>query len=441
MSKLQQSSYKYLGNGLTHLMLILLIIFFSAKNSSLSQCCDAEQYTWDAQNIFGVNEIQPWHNYGYGLFLHILFALGIKTRLAVAIFQSIILIISAFYFTKVYSTHFQINFKFLYTLVLLFCLPISYGFSAFFLTEALVFPALFILFGLSVGLFENVAVKSKKDKYLLIIGIVTFIWMIRPALIWLPILFMALLTVKYDASKKLNRFVKGILVLAVITLPQYLLAKNTIMEFNKRPFADGVLHLNLAKAQSDWSLNYYRYATNLSGCGYPRLNFSPVDITGEQATTYTGDYSFIQKLYTYLQHIVSGWDALPGISYINHFTWLPWIFITFVSGFFICAPIILAYLLFSNKKYFSNIKKIPAYRLLIIFLVTQAVLINTATEFRFNIIGWFVCGVIWIYLYKNFRSIIRVRYILLLSISLSTIVLVLGQLALNASEIWQKCLN
>lgn len=441
MFKLFQNGHKYLGNKLTHLVLILLTIFFSAKNSRLAQCCDAEQYTWDAQNIFGVNEIHPWHNYGYGFFLHILFSLGIKTRLAVSIVQSMILIISAFYFTKVYSKHFQINFKYLYTLVLLFCLPFSYGFSAFFLTEALVLPALFILVSLSVGLFSGEVNKFKKDKYLIIIAVATFIWMIRPALIWLPILFIALLTIKYDATNKLIRFIKGILVLVLITIPQYLLARNTIIDFNKQPFIDGVLHLNLAKVQSDWSLNYYRYATNLSGCGDPRLNFSPVDITGEQATTYIGDYNFIQKLYTYLQHIVSGWDALPGISYISNFSWFPWIFITLASGFFICSPIILAYLLFSNKKFFVNVNKVPAYRLLIIFLVTQAVLVNTATEFRFNIMGWLICGLIWIYLYRNFKSIIKIKYVVFLSTTITVLIVVLGQLALNTSDIWKICLK
>ena len=439
--KLLQISYKYLSNRLMHFTLIFLIIFFSVKNSNLSQCCDAEQYTWDAQNIFGVHEIHPWHNYGYGLFLHILFSFGIKTRSAVAVFQSIILIISAFYFTKVYSKHFQINLKFLYTLVLLFCLPFSYGFSGFFLTEALVFPALFVLFSLSVGLFSNETIKSKKDKYLLIIAVATFIWMIRPALIWLPILFIALLIIKYDVKNILSRFFNGILVVILITLPQYLLARNTIIEFNKQPFADGVLHLNLAKVQSDWSLNYYRYATNLSGCGDPRFNFSPVKMSGEQATSYVGNYSFPQKLFTYLQHIVSGWDALPGISYINHFSLFPWVLFTLASGFFICSPIILAYLLFSNKKYFLNQSKLSAFRLLSFFLITQVVLINTATEFRFNIIGWFISGIIWIYLYNSFKSIIKIKYVVLISTTMSLLIFVLGQIALNTSEIWKTCLK
>jgi hypothetical protein len=150
-------------------------------------------------------------------------------------------------------------------------------------------------------------------------------------------------------------------------------------------------------------------------------------------------YSVFERLQTYLFHIVSGWDALPGPSYIQSISYFPWILVTFFAGFFISAPVILSFLVFSKRTKLQNTERKFAFTLLSIFLVTQIVLLNTATEFRFNILGWMVSGLIWIFLIAVLKVNLKSKPIVLLVFILTLAVISIGQYTLNISDVWKNC--
>jgi len=426
---------------------VIVILFFinfylAAKASGLKQCCDAVAYFNESVYIFsGDKNIAQAHNYGYPLFIKLLTALGADSTLKISLVTDLLLLISACYFVKTCKKYFNLKSSSLYTIVLISCVPISYGFSGFLLTEALIAPLFFILLNL---LIVNQFATSEKlwiITYLLIMVTASYSWMVRPALLWLPIFLLVWLsfTNKTRLAQITAKFAMGVFTILIVAIPQYLLVTTQPQKF-QRPWLDGVLHLNLAQGQSEWSKNIYRYATNLSPCGAPPFNFSPNNLSYEQAMSNQYEYSIFELLKSFLLHLFSGWDALPGPSYIQDISYLPWILVTLFSGFFLSAPIILFYLVFFRRVPFKIPERRSALLWLALFLASQIFLLNTATEFRFNLFGWMVSGFIWIYLISTLREHLRIKPILMISFILTISVLVVGQYTLNLSNVWKNCI-
>jgi hypothetical protein len=264
--------------------------------------------------------------------------------------------------------------------------------------------------------------------------------MVRPAYLWLPffLIFWLNLTYKLILANTLKKLALGLVAIIIIALPQYISVTTQPTKY-LRPILDGVLRLNLAQGQTEWSKNIYRYATNVSSCGTQSLNFSPNNLTIGQATNDNYSYNIFEMFKTYLLHIVSGWDALPGPSYIQSISYFPWIFVTIFSGFFIASPIVLSFLLFSKRNKLQNTERKFAITLLALFLVSQIVLLNTATEFRFNIFGWMVSGLIWIFLIAVLKVNLKTKPTAILILILTLTVVAIGQYTLNLSDVWRSC--
>ena len=427
-----------------YLIVILFSINFylAAKASGLKQCCDAVAYFNESVYIFsGDKNIAQAHNYGYPLFIKLLTALGADSTLKISVATDLLLLISACYFVKTCKKYFNITSSSLYSLVLIFCVPISYGFSGFLLTEALIAPLFFILLNLLVVNQFTTSEKIRILTYSLIMVTASYAWMVRPALLWLPIFLLVWLsfTSKTSLAQVTAKIAIGVFTMLMIALPQYVLVTTQPQKF-LRPWLDGVLHLNLAQGQSEWSRNIYRYATNLSTCGAPPFNFSPNNLSYEQAMSNQYDYSTFELLKSYLLHLFSGWDALPGPSYIQDISYLPWILVTLFSGFFLSAPILLFYLVFLKRVPLKTPVKRSALLLLALFLGSQMLLLNTATEFRFNLFGWMVSGLIWINLASFLKAHLKMKSILLMSLILTFSVLIIGQYTLNLSDVWKSCI-
>lgn len=430
-------------NSIYFIVILFSINFYlAAKASGLKQCCDAVAYFNESVYIFsGDKNIAQAHNYGYPLFIKLLTALGADSTLKISVATDLLLLISACYFVKTCKKYFNITSSSLYSLVLIFCVPISYGFSGFLLTEALIAPLFFILLNLLVVNQFAASEKLRILTYSLIMVTASYAWMVRPALLWLPIFLLVWLsfTSKTSLAQVTAKIAIGVFTMLMIALPQYVLVTTQPQKF-LRPWLDGVLHLNLAQGQSEWSRNIYRYATNLSTCGAPPFNFSPSNLSYEQAMSNQYDYNTFELLKSYLLHLFSGWDALPGPSYIQDISYLPWILVTLFSGFFLSAPIILFYLVFFKRVPLKTPEKRSALLLLAMFLASQMFLLNTATEFRFNLFGWMVSGFIWIYLTSTLKEHLKIKPILMISFILTISVVVVGQYTLNLSNVWKNCI-
>jgi hypothetical protein len=417
-------------------------VYLAARASGLKQCCDAVAYFNESVYIFtGQKNIAQAHNYGYPLFVKFITALGADTTRKISIVTVLILLSLACYFVKICKTYFNFKSNSLYFFILVFCLPISYGYSGFLLTEALIAPLFFLLLNLLIVNNFATSEKTRMFTYLLIMATASFAWMVRPALLWLPIFLLVWLsfTGKTNFAQIIIKITLGFFTMLFISLPQYVLVTTQPQKI-VRPWLDGVLHLNLAQGQSEWSRNIYRYATNLSTCGAPPFNFSPNDLTYEQAMNNQYDYSIFEVLKSFLLHLFSGWDALPGPSYIQEISYFPWILVTLFSGFFLSGPLILLYLLFFKRVPLRAPEKKFVFLLLALFLASQLLLLNTATEFRFNLFGWMISGFIWIFMTSFLKVHLRVKLIFLMSFILTISVLVIGQYTLNLSDVWKNCI-
>ena len=439
------TNIKFLNKIINSLYLIGLLVFINiylaGKASKLSQCCDVQSYINDSFNIFGGKiDTSTLHNYGYPTFIKVISYLGAKTNYKIAVMSVSLLLISALLFAKTCKKYFMIKNNYLYSTVLVFCIPISYGFSGFFLTEAITPILFFLLLNLIVITYFNSSTNTKTIEYLLIIAISSFTWMVRPAYLWLPffLIFWLNLTDKTNLANILKKLALGLVTIIIIALPQYISVTTQPTKYS-RPILDGVLRLNLAQGQTEWSKNIYRYATNVSSCGTQSLNFSPNNLTIGQATNENYSYNIFEMFKTYLLHIVSGWDALPGPSYIQSISYFPWIFVTIFSGFFIASPIVLLFLLFSKRANLQNTERKFAFTLLALFLASQIVLLNTATEFRFNIFGWMVSGLIWIFLIAVLKVNLKTKPTVILILILTLTVVTIGQYTLNLSDVWRNC--
>ena len=419
-------------------LLIFLNIFLAHKSSKMPQCCDALIYQSDAKALFSNGYFYELHNYLYPLLLRIFMIFDIQSRGTVAFAQCLLLLISGFILRKRIRVFFPKHDPVTYPVILSFLLPFSYGFSGYYLSEALTLPLLLIYVS---EVIVKIYSKAKMFNNLKLIGLSTLLWMTRPAYLWLPIftLIFILLTEKANFRDKIIGFFVYVTSILVVIFPQYLISISPGSNNKDRPFINGVLHLNLASAQSSWSNNYYRYATNLSGCGESLMfNFSPQGLTGENALNYIYEYNQIEKLKAWLLHFVSGWDALPGISYVADISYFPWIFVTLFSGVFILGPILVLSNLATKKKYSNQNDGYFLKYIVYLFMFSQLSLLNTAAEFRFNILGWILGLISWLTVLKSQKQ--NIRMVIFFATVITSIIIFIGLHTLNYSPIWRNCL-
>jgi len=298
-------------------------------------------------------------------------------------------------------------------------------------------------------------------------------WMTRPALIWVPVVvgcLLGLVILWYMLALRPRRgdlnaqppsilgttgLLGAFLVGAILALFPQLAFDSSI---------DHLLRLELAGDQAQWSSNIWRYATNLSKCGPAGLVFSPLPPgTAPLALGNNGAAdSPVWGLTAMVAHLVSGWDPLPSPTYATSLTMKPWVIVTLVSGFVCAAP------LFAGSWAMGEIRNLRSslhqtqggshlnrevefdpsrlaflasvVGVLVFFGVTQIQLMRTATEFRFNLVGWLGATVCMAFLIASGWPT-RKRLFLYAGVGviISSVVLIIGQMTLDYSQYWLGC--
>ena len=297
--------------------------------------------------------------------------------------------------------------------------------------------------------------------------------MARPALIWVPvgIAFMTgllivastlLLRVRNrDLGLPLPSYPWAIVLFAILLIGAALsLVPQLALDGN----ISHALKLDLAGGQAQGSSMVWRYATNLTGyltnqpvCGPAAVVFSPLtsDVGPIQSGQVHVPGSPLWTISTMVAHLVSGWDPLPSPTYMSSWTVFPWIFVTLVSGFVVAGPLLACSGLVGEARSmwagwrlhtesavdlsrFAFVASLLG--LLALFGVTEIALLRTATEFRFNLMGWLSGGACLVFLIASgWMSRNRlVRYVGI-SLALSAVIFLIGQMTLNYSMYWLQC--
>ena len=289
--------------------------------------------------------------------------------------------------------------------------------------------------------------------------------MTRPALIWVPVVVGLLVGLMVLASMVLLRtrhhdlsvrppsllrvasliaaFLFGV---AFTLLPQ--------LAFDSR--SGDLLKLDLASGQAQGSVTVWRYATNHSGCGPAGLGFSPlsIDLGPIRSGQIVTPASALWGLTTSVAHLVSGWDPLPSPTYASSLSVSPWILVTLVSGFVRAAPLFACSWLVAEMRSLwagwrrdksavrvSQLAFVASVAGVLVFVgVTQLQLVKTATEFRYNLMGWLGAGVCLVFLIAS-GWLSRKRLVLYagMSVTISAVILIIGQMTLDYSAYWLQC--
>ena len=441
-------------------LIVLLILNIWAFNLSVNyaQCCDAEIYFNELMDLKRTGFIpgsgeEPWlttfHNYLYPLFLQVLDFIGFSNRNEIGLVQFLLILISNFFaayrLSKVLKSSFSSIFKF----ILLANLLAVYSYSGFFLTEAL--ATVFMTVWAAVTL-EMLIRRFRNESVLKLFSwncsFAALAWMTRPSMIWVPMATLAILIfMELMAGKSRNLkfqhlvippFVWTAIVL-LIALPQWLIS------MNNRGLASGVFKLGQWEEFQAFEVTSYRYLTNLSGCGPVPLIFSPftqnTPFTLNPNEIWPPEYhkTIIYRIVDLLASFVSGWDAVPSpLTYVNSLAIFPWILLTLISGFIISVPFIATFQSFRKDSPHSNFQWVN-FCLLLVFLVSQVSVAVTHGEFRFNLSGWIIGSIIFIFASaNNFWSFGLFKYISI-SFVISLFILIVGQLTLMMSSYWVNC--
>jgi hypothetical protein len=392
--------------------------------SSAPQCCDSTGYHEEGKALLAGGWTGGWlydkHSYLYGAFHGLMIAAGAGGRVPVAIVQVALLYASVGFLTWSITRMFRTRFvPTLAGLSLVALLPAA-AWSGYWLTEAIAAPLIlalissWLLFAMRPGPLGAFAV-----------GIFsTMTWMSRPAFLWLPPLAAigVLVALRREPlqRRRLSSVAVFLIAFAAVGLPQWRIT----------PSVDRFLHLWIGRFGVWKAPAVFRYATNLSGCGAPAMVFSPLtsELEPIENGTVRAPRSISWSMTAGVAHIVSGWDARPSPTYATVLSQWPWLAVTLLSGFVILAPWKLA----ANER--RRDTATAAFGLLGLFLVAQAQLLTTPTEFRYNLIGWMAGGVALVALG---RSIDR-RYVGRAAV-LTALIVLIGQFTLHYSPAWNRC--
>jgi len=440
-----------LRSKLLNPFLILLNIYAFHLSLAYKQCCDADSYIQESIDISKVGFIpgigeSSWlsinHNYLYSIFIHSLNAIGLSTRFEIGIVQLTLILFANLAVSYRFSKVFVFEWNRAFSILLIGNLLAVYSYSGFTLTEAL--ATVFITAWIAL-IFEFLAETFRGNYSFKLFVVLNFsagaAWMTRPALIWIPMVTVAigvssqLVALKPYLQKFLSAFrllITSISVLSIVALPQLLITKNN------QGFVSGVFKLGVWQWHHVLEVTSYRYITNLSGCGPVALIFSPYTQTFEGVWPAKFHSALNYSILDFISSFVSGWDAVPSpLVYINHLSIFPWILLTLVSGFLISLPFLAFFQSLKNPLYYSY--KWTNLGIMLVFIVSQLSVAFTHGEFRFNIAGWIIGIMNLLYGIANkFWGINRAHY-LAISIAISFFIVTVGQMTLALSSAWINC--
>jgi len=432
--------------------LLDLLAFLWVKQKP--ECCDANAYYLEGTQIGtqgfipapGVAWINSLHNYLYPSFIYLARSLGLNSRSSITTLQFVLIIAACIFVSKRLTKVLTMSFVSLLGMTLLIAFVPILAFSGYLLTEALA-TALLILW---VGLWFELSLKefSRGKRELLIFTLsllAVLLWMTRPAFLWVPLTnVLCLLLLEYERRTSRISLIKNVLsttVLAsVITVavayPQYLVTRSTTSA------VDGLFHTQGWSWYQTIEASVYRYVTNLSGCGPEQLMFSPYTQTFEGVEPAHFHTSPIFRLVGFIARVVTGWDAVPSpLTYVYNLGVFPWVLLTAITGFLICAPIFLIFPLKSPSGSGKNKFRTVEIGIVFTFLVSQLAVGITHGEFRYNVAGWIVSGFAILLLPQHFKLGFPFKRYITASVVVSLFVIVVGQLTLSLSQAWVACVK
>jgi hypothetical protein len=468
---------------------IALGVVLGLRSTSSPQAYDTHTYAVQALQLASGDG--SWlatgaHNYLYPAFLAVLHMLGLwgnsplpaspadvsplDGRLGVGVVQIALLYAASLFLMAVLSRCLRARLVSIGVVVCGVAILPAAAWSGYWLSESLAAPLLLVIIALWVWTCYSVLLRPGSMSTMAIIcglGLASgSAWMTRPALIWVPAVVGLLLGLMILASTLWLRTRHHDL---SVPPPSYLRAVGLIAAFlfgaalslvPQLAFDSSIadaFKLNLAGQQAQGSSTIWRYATNVSGCGSPGLAFSPLstDVAPMLSGQIQAPSSPVWWLTTAAAHLVSGWDPLPSPNYATSLTLSPWIYATMVSGFLVAAPLLIFSWLVSEMRSLWAGWRLRAESsvdmsrfafaasiagLLVFFGVTQVELLGTATEFRFNLMGWLSAGACLVFLIAS-GGLSRKRLALYvsMSVSLSAVILIIGQMTLDYSAYWLAC--
>lgn len=449
------SAQKYWAKYQLHILVVIVLIdslAYSLVNQK-PQCCDADLYLSEATNIKGSGFLPqsgtPWlssfHNYMYPSFLFLARSIGLTSRTSISMLQFALIFAACIFISIRLYKLLGLSAIQLTSITLLAAFFPILAFSGYLLTESLASAFLILWFGLWL---ELAAKKLSNFQHYLLVFITSLvagiIWMTRPSLMWIPLaniicVFALELKIRNSILLRIKHAVGSALVtlsaVAIVALPQYLITRGS------RSILNGVLHLD------DWATNrvfessVLRYVTNMSGCGPLQLIFSPYGQTSEALAPAHYNSSPIYRLIGFVARWCSGWDAVPSpLTYVDHLSNFPWIFLSALSGFLIVAPFFLVLCKRSANPLGRNMR-LAEIGLLFVFILSQVAMGITHGEIRYNVAGWLLAGLALALLPQHFRNGFPWKRYVAISLSVSFFVIVVGQLTLSLSQFWLACVK
>jgi hypothetical protein len=417
------------------------------------ECCDANAYLLEGSNVgrgfipsSDTTWLNPLHNYLYPAFIHVAQSLGLTTRSGITTLQFLLILASCLFVSIRVSKVLKMSVTQLLGATLLVAFLPILAFSGYLLTEALASSFLILWFGLWLELCLKEFSRGKRELLIFSISLVAaLLWMTRPAFLWVPLTnLLCLLFLEYDRRTSRISAIKNAVITAVlasvttvaISIPQYLITRKTTSTLDALFHTDGWASYHTIEA------SVYRYLTNLSGCGPEQLLFSPYSQTFEGVNPAHFHTSPVYRLVGFIARVVTGWDAVPTpLTYVYHLAIFPWVFLSAITGFLICAPLFLTWPQKDSSQKRGNKFRVAELGLIFTFLVSQLAVGITHGEFRYNVAGWIIAGLSILLLPQHFRTGFPWRKYLVSSLTVSLFVIVVGQLTLSLSQAWITCVK
>jgi hypothetical protein len=409
------------------------------------------------------------HNYLYPAFLAVLHSLGLWTRLRVGIVQIALLYLASFVLVAVLTRCFHVRFISASVVICGIAILPAAAWSGYWLSEGLAAPVLLLVIALWVLTCHRVLLSPGAMSTAAIVfglGLVSgFAWMARPALIWVPVavgLLTGLMIVTSMLSLAQNhdpsvRLPSSLRALTLVVAFLFGVALAVVPQLARDASLAHLLKLNLASMQAHGSSVIWRYSTNLSGCGPEELGFSPLSnsVALLVSKRITAPDSILWTLTTSVAHLVSGWDPRPSPSYATVLSSRPWIFVTLASGFVCTAPLFAASWLVAQIRLawagwrardgvaidMSRVAFAASIAgILVFFAATEFELTRTATEFRFNLMGWLSGGACIVCLMAaGWLTRTKLALYVGISLAISVVVVIIGEMTLDYSSYWLQC--
>ena len=442
-------------------LLVTIFSFVIVKlRSSESQIGDADVYFNESllidKGIFHEYFLNL-HNYGYPTFLSVLRIFGIESRFEVGVLQHSMLLFSVGLLSSVISKN---RTQFLYTLTLLnfsIFIPNGIAYSSNTLTESLVSTIYILTIVLTYLLILNL--KSLNDGKIIVSQNVIYIFliamfsgvimMLRPAYIWVPVIFFVIIMSLF-LRQKIN-FIFTIFVLPIIFVVGVVIVfipEMWISNLLGGNLSNSVFSLGMAKANTQYAYYTWTFFTNMTGCGPLGWDLSPYF---EWPTTY-GDFvqtspklSLFDKFAALSMHLVNMIDPRPGPTYNFSLTGNHWYPLTIINAIIIFLTV--AYLFFylrnfrnpriQNKEFFfTNV-------LLVLSSLFMAVRIHG--EYRFGQFLFISMAIFCAFMFNNsdykyqFKKNTKV-IVFLFAIQL-IVLIILKEQVLNSSDYLSSCMS